>query len=149
MAEGFFCITNTAPPNFLIFPSSFFTLYRSANFPLILMWIKVVDCWTPLTNLWWMPNSFSKSFGTCMKTGLSRRFKQYPTPEMGGSEDFHFLWILRLQQAFLLILSQMNLTWDSYAKCGVGFPLIWAVLCPTHGWLPFAPLIDIPKGFSS
>ena len=31
----------------------------------------------------------------------------------------------------------------------VGFPLIWAVLRPTHGWLPFAPLIDIPKGFSS
>ena len=29
------------------------------------------------------------------------------------------------------------------------FPLIWAVLRPTHGWLPFAPMIDIPKGFSS
>ena len=34
-------------------------------------------------------------------------------------------------------------------ECTVGFPLIWAVLSPTHGWLPFAPLIDIPKGFSS
>ena len=31
----------------------------------------------------------------------------------------------------------------------VGFPLIWAVLRPTHGWLPFAPMIDTPKGFSS
>ena len=31
----------------------------------------------------------------------------------------------------------------------IGFPLIWAVIRPTHGWLPFAPLIDIPKGFSS
>ena len=29
------------------------------------------------------------------------------------------------------------------------FPLILAALRPTHGWLPFAPLIDIPKGFSS
>ena len=31
----------------------------------------------------------------------------------------------------------------------LGFPLIWAVLRPTHGWLPFAPMIDTPKGFSS
>ena len=31
----------------------------------------------------------------------------------------------------------------------VGFPLIWAVLRPTHGPLPFIPLIDLPKGFSS
>ena len=31
----------------------------------------------------------------------------------------------------------------------LGFPLIWAVLRPTHGWLPFTPMIDTPKGFSS
>ena len=32
----------------------------------------------------------------------------------------------------------------------IGFPLFWAVLRPTYGgWLPFAPMIDIPKGFSS
>ena len=31
----------------------------------------------------------------------------------------------------------------------LGFPLIWTVLRPTHGWLPFAPMIDTPKGFSS
>ena len=31
----------------------------------------------------------------------------------------------------------------------IGFPLIWTVLRPTHGWLPFAPMIDTPKGFSS
>ena len=31
----------------------------------------------------------------------------------------------------------------------LGFPLIWAVLRHTHGWLPFAPMIDTPKGFSS
>ena len=30
----------------------------------------------------------------------------------------------------------------------VGFPLIWAVLRPTHGSLPIDPLIDLPKGFS-
>ena len=31
----------------------------------------------------------------------------------------------------------------------LGFPLIWAVLRPTHGSLPIDPLIDLPKGFSS
>ena len=31
----------------------------------------------------------------------------------------------------------------------VGFPLIWAVLRPTHGSFPIDPLIDIPKGISS
>ena len=31
----------------------------------------------------------------------------------------------------------------------IGFPLIWTVLRPTHGWLPFAPMIDTPKVFSS
>ena len=31
----------------------------------------------------------------------------------------------------------------------VGFPLIWAVLRPTHGSLSIDPLIDLPKGFSS
>ena len=35
----------------------------------------------------------------------------------------------------------------SRVECIVGFPLIWAR--PTHGWLPFAPLNDIPKGFTS
>ena len=33
--------------------------------------------------------------------------------------------------------------------CSIGFPLIWAVLRPTHGPLPIDPLIDLPKGFSS
>ena len=46
-------------------------------------------------------------------------------------------------QIFRLLLSPAR------GPSHVGFPLILAVLCPTHGWLPFAPQIDIPKGFSS
>ena len=36
-----------------------------------------------------------------------------------------------------------------HVQCALGFPLIWVVLRSTHGWLPFAPMIDTPKGFSS
>ena len=30
----------------------------------------------------------------------------------------------------------------------VGFPIIWALLRPTHGSLRITSLIDIPKGFN-
>ena len=32
---------------------------------------------TPLSNLWWIPNSVSVGFGTATKTGSSRRFKRW------------------------------------------------------------------------
>ena len=34
-------------------------------------------------------------------------------------------------------------------NCTLGFPLIRAVLRPSHGSLPIDPLIDFSKGFSS
>ena len=45
---------------------------------------------TQLSNLWWMPNSVSKCFGTAMRTGSSRRFKRYPTTYMWVSSWFPF-----------------------------------------------------------
>ena len=43
-----------------------------------------------LSNLWWMPNSFCMGFDTAMKTGSSRRFKQYPTTYIWVSSRLPF-----------------------------------------------------------
>ena len=43
-----------------------------------------------LSNLWWMSNSVCMGFGTAMRTGSSRRFKQYPTTYMWVSSWLPF-----------------------------------------------------------
>ena len=45
---------------------------------------------TQLSNLRWMPNTVSKGFDNAMKTGSSRRFKQYPTTYRGVSSWLPF-----------------------------------------------------------
>ena len=82
------------------------------------------SCWPQLSNLWWLPNSVSKGFGTAIKTVSLRRVKRYPTTYRWVSSQLPFTEDQGLSR-FIIILSKGKSTLHSHIDCEVSFELSW------------------------
>ena len=97
------------------------------------------------SNLWWMPNTISRSFGTAMKTGSSRCLQPCPLTYDWGSSQLPFT-VEYDNPGWALSHSEVRWIWNAQIGCRISMEMSYVLLAGPN---PLLTVFTIRIGLES